>query len=140
MTDGETHDDVWHRAGITFIQNKPTGSYYVLERAMHRKYCPGWYDLGFYGGMLKKDYFLDDGSVNPDADRLNAYRECAEVLGIPSACVNQLRSCGVIKYKNDTGNVKLFMNLYITEMDLPADFQFENLPKDVKSIKLYSKA
>lgn len=63
-----------HRATYIFIWDKSVQAFYIQKRSMHKKYCPGYYDLSF-GGVVGLGETYDD----------NAIREIKEEFGIESS-------------------------------------------------------
>ena len=96
--------EVWHRTSLVFLYDPKQQKYLVQKRAENKGYCPGFYDLGFGGGMNTLDYFGKADLSNSEAKSMvsqsdllefnynsyltNASRELSEEIGISRSIVD----------------------------------------------------
>ena len=84
--------------------------------------------------MIDKDYFESDGStINKYANEFNAYWVVSEILG--SDCtfgLEKFHKVGILAHENKDKTVRIFFNIYAFELDLPSDYTFDLVGKQIE--------
>lgn len=95
---------------------------------MTDKHFPGYYDLSFNSNiLLADDYFQNDGkTLDPTANELNAQRQVVKVLGALSYKITKFMKLGVVAYVNLEKTIRQFWYIYLSEMDLPPNYDFSS--------------